>query len=104
MAIGAEIIKSEMTPPEMICPEKCCSPSARLSSVMLIETDTVSCPLLKMIGSALARVSPEKSACALMYNQQNTWNLLAKAYIMHALIVKPILLTIKGNNEKGMFF
>ena len=53
IAVGAEKSKFDELPPEMIRTEKCSPPSARLSSVILIEIDTVG-PSVNMIGSAFA--------------------------------------------------
>ena len=53
IAVGAEKSKFDVLPSEMICTEKCSPPSARLSSVILIEIAIVG-PSVNMIGSAFA--------------------------------------------------
>ena len=68
VAVGAKRTKSDMLPPEMMCTEKYSPPSTKLSSAMLIEIVIVG-PLENMIGTALARVVPEKSAYVIKMNK-----------------------------------
>ena len=84
VATGARRVKLEIPPPETICTEKFSLPSARRSSVMLIETVVVGCPAANIIGSALARVIPVKSAKELHY----------KYVIMFPLIILDITVII----------